>query len=171
MISNRWRNALVVGGVVVGAVGCAVAKPVAVTPSGAAVEVGKGDPPHGAKELGPIEAIHGHGCGGFGERGTYEGALAVLRNKAAEKGGDYVQIMTMDEPHSSGGCFDDDFVIRGMVFDLKAGPAAPVAAANAECSPPCSPGYACEASVCQALCNPLCSPGLICRPDRTCGAP
>lgn len=52
---------------------------------------------------------------------------------------------------------------------------APVAAtvpapppSGADCSPPCSPGYQCSASVCQALCNPPCSPGYACAADRTC---
>lgn len=45
----------------------------------------------------------------------------------------------------------------------------PVVASDG-CSPPCSPGYQCEASVCQAVCNPSCSPGFVCAPDRTCQA-
>jgi hypothetical protein len=38
----------------------------------------------------------------------------------------------------------------------------------AECAPPCSPGYTCNAGLCQALCNPACGPQQICRTDRVC---
>ncbi|MDB4982126.1 MAG: Periplasmic serine protease, DO/DeqQ family [Myxococcales bacterium] len=88
-----------------------------------AVRIGKADPSPGMKEVGPIEAIHGEGCGAMGNKGSYEGALAVLKNKAASDGADYVQIFTMTEPHSESGCFDQTFKIRGMAF--KGGTAPP----------------------------------------------
>ncbi len=36
------------------------------------------------------------------------------------------------------------------------------------CSPPCSPGYQCQATTCVAQCNPTCSAGSHCANDRTC---
>jgi hypothetical protein len=46
-------------------------------------------------------------------------------------------------------------------------PAAAIAGGGS-CTPPCSPGYECQAGVCQALCNPACSPGFTCSADRLC---
>jgi hypothetical protein len=141
------------------------------SPTAHQVEARKADPPPGAREVGPIEAVHGSGCGLIGEKGSYESALAVLRNMAAEKNADYVQILSMTEPHSEHGCFDQRFIIRGMAFQVRgaaAAPSAPPATTGDGCSPPCSPGYACQASQCIALCNPPCSPGYACANDRTC---
>lgn len=156
---------------VVAAAGCAEAAPVSLTPAAQQVEARKSDPPPGAREIGPVEVTHGSGCGGFGEKGAYESALALLRNTAAEKNANYVQILSLTEPHTEGKCFDNRFVIRGMAF-LVSGAAvasnAPPAISADGCSPPCSPGYACEASQCTALCNPPCSPGYACANDRTC---
>jgi hypothetical protein len=135
----------------------------------------KGDPPDGAQEVGPITASDGEGCGGFGEPGTYKRALILLKNRAAHMGGNYVQIMTIDAPHSENGCFDDRFTIRGMVYRLRTPPPAEPEVAQDEgqaaCDPPCSPGYRCDGEACQPLCNPPCSAGQVCRQDRTCGAP
>lgn len=154
-----------------GLASCAEATPVAVSPEAQQITIGKSDPPAGAREVGPVEATHGHGCGGFGARGSYESALAELRNKTAEMGGNYVQIMTMTEPHSEHGCFDQRFIIRGVVFRVQGAPAElPVAKASPDaCTPPCSPGYACQAGTCVAQCNPACGPSQVCRQDRTCG--
>jgi Domain of unknown function (DUF4156) len=159
--------------VLLGLASCEAA-PVAVAPEAKQVTVAKADPPAGSREIGPLEVTHGRGCGGFGERGTYESAMAELRNETAQKGGNYVQIMTMTEPHTStSSCFDNRFIIRGVVFQVSSPPAAelPVAKASpdASCSPPCSPGYACQAGTCIAQCNPACGPNQACRQDRTCG--
>jgi hypothetical protein len=172
MLWSRIRGAIAVAAIVPAAASCyADAQPVAVAPAAQDVEVGKADPPGGSRSLGPVEAVHGDGCGGFGTKGSYESALAVLRNKAQTMGGNYVQVMTMTEPHSENGCFDDRFVIRGVVFRLGAAPAAAsvTAATSDGCDPPCSPGYACQAGVCHALCNPKCGANEVCRQDRTCG--
>jgi hypothetical protein len=88
------------------------------------VKTGKADADPGQyEEVGPIEASSGSGCGGFGSRGTYEATYNALRNRAAEMKADYVEIMTMTEPHANPGCFDNAFVIRGMAYRLKAAPA------------------------------------------------
>jgi hypothetical protein len=45
----------------------------------------------------------------------------------------------------------------------------PVAApAAGECTPLCSPGFACQASVCIPQCNPACEAGEVCNRHRTC---
>jgi hypothetical protein len=147
------------------------ATPVAVAPAAQRIEIRKADPPKGAREIGPIEAMHGSGCGLYGAKGTYDSALAELRNKTAEMGGNYVEVLTVTEPHSETGCFDNRFVIRGVVFQVRSAPVeAPVENASSDsCSPPCSPGYACEAGVCRAQCNPACGANQVCRQDRVCG--
>jgi hypothetical protein len=45
--------------------------------------------------------------------------------------------------------------------------AAPEAPAG-DCSPPCSPGFACKAGVCEPQCNPACEKGEICTRKRVC---
>jgi len=134
------------------------------------IAVEKADPPAGSRAVGNVEATHGEGCGFAGTKGTYEGALVVLRNKAAELGGNYVRVMGVTAPHPTGGCYDDRFVIIGDVFRVAPGAreSAPTVSAD-NCSPPCSPGYACGGGVCRAQCNPACGADQVCRQDRTCG--
>lgn len=146
------------------------ATPPAVTPGAETIEVAKGDPPREAENLGPVEAVNGHGCGLYGAKGSYEGAQAELREQAAQRGGDYVQVVKATEPHVEGGCYDVRFILRGVVFRVKPAPAgAAVAAASPEvCAPPCSPGYACASGTCRAECNPACAANQTCGQDRTC---
>ena len=98
------------------------------------------------------------------------GHRGEVRNKAAELGGNYVRVMGMSAPHPAGGCYDDRFVIIGDVFRVTASAQAAAEPAGTDsCSPPCSPGYACQAGVCRAQCNPACGADQVCRQDRTCG--
>jgi hypothetical protein len=112
----------------------------------AAVKIGKADPTPDMQEIGPIEARNGSGCGAFGELGSYEGALAVLRNNAATMGADYVQIFTMREPYSDGRCRHNDFTIRGIAFRSAKVPApadgSPAAANDAPAAAPGAPPVA-----------------------------
>lgn len=133
------------------------------------VTVAKADPPPGSADLGPIEAAHGEGCGGFGERGTFEGAMIALRNAAAARGANYVALIATMSPHLSGGCFDNRFVLQGIAYQVHPEQAPAIPVARDGCDPPCSPGYRCSRSVCLALCNPACGPDQVCRQDRTCG--
>jgi hypothetical protein len=162
-------------------VGCGV--PAAVTPlsdNASHVQIAKSDPPAGATLVAPIEVEHGSGCGGFGRKGTLEGVMNEAREEAARKGADYVEIMTLIEPHSENGCFDQTFKIKGMAFKLGASnkkvanaPAAPASqpvGANDGCNPICSPGFACVSGACVPQCNPACTPGQKCGQDRTCVA-
>lgn len=97
------------------AAGCAAAD-VLVTPDAARVQVGTRPPVGPHEQLGAITATHGGGCGLYGRRGTYEGADAILRNKAAKLGADYVQILRITEPHMEGICMYQGFVIDGMAY-------------------------------------------------------
>ena len=96
-------------------VGC-VAEPIPLNPAAFQIRIGKSDPGEGYIEVGPVTATHGGGCGGFGSRGTYEGAYAILKNKAATLGADYVQIYTVSEPHPAGGCFVNAYTITGTAY-------------------------------------------------------
>jgi hypothetical protein len=161
-------------------IACA-AENVALTKGGEHVVARKSDAPPGAKEIGPIEATHGNGCGGFGALGNFEGALAMLRNRAAEMGANYVTIMTMTEPYGDGQCRHNEFAIRGIAYRIQHQSATgvvvqPMAQAQpttdpreaSECTPPCSPGYVCQTGTCRAVCNPACRPGYTCGQDRVC---
>src|SRR5690606_16748028 len=142
------------------------------TDGGRAIQTGTRDATHGLEEVGPIEVSNGSGCGGFGRKGSYEGAYAMLRNRAAEMGATYVKITQQEAPYADGSCMHNEFTIRGIAYRATATatsgsesprsePLPPVAAADA-CNPPCSPGYACEAGACMAVCNPSCSSGFVC---------
>lgn len=87
-------------------------------PEASRVRVGSQAPSGDIDQLGAITAQHGGGCGLYGARGTYEGAFAVLRNKAAQIGADYVQILRVKEPRLEGACMNQAFVIDGMAYKL-----------------------------------------------------
>jgi Domain of unknown function (DUF4156) len=169
----------------------AAAKVQPVSVQAQSVTVRKSDPPPEAKEVGPIESEHGNGCGLYGKKGTYEGAMNGLKEKAAARGADFVSLISVTEPHSEHGCFDQRFVLRGMAYKLPIvgtgkgelgavpapnppsatpAPTPPSATPPARgCNPPCSPGYQCTEDKCLPLCNPPCTEGNVCRNDRTCG--
>lgn len=84
--------------------------------SASMVKVGKSDPSNNYKEIGHISATDGGGCGGLGFKGTHENAINILKNKAANKGGDYVQIFTITQPHFSPGCFSNEYTIQATLF-------------------------------------------------------
>lgn len=170
--------------------GVATVKPI--SPQAAQVLVEESDPPAGATPLGELKVTHGEGCSFTGDRGTREGATALLREAAMQRGANFVKVTKVVEPHSGHDCYHREFVMQGLSFRLAGTPnavplAAPAAAAagssappapastagavpatTLDCTPPCSPGYACEAGICRALCNPACSTGQVCRADRVC---
>jgi hypothetical protein len=101
---------------IISIVGCASRPAIINIPGASKVKVGKSDPADNYSDIGPITASDGHGCGLFGRRGTYNGAVLKLKNLAAGFGGNYVQIFTLKEPHSRGGCFDNTYTISGSIF-------------------------------------------------------
>jgi len=80
------------------------------------VTVGKADPTDNFTLLGPISGVDGDGCGGFGEEGTYENAVTNLRNNASTMQADYAQIITISEPHLSGGCYVNLYRISANAY-------------------------------------------------------
>jgi hypothetical protein len=98
--------------------GCSTIRaPLVVLDSGAEkVVVAKSDPGDNYKVIGPVSGTDGVGCGGFGYRGTYERAITNFRNKTYEMGGHYAQIINLTEPILRGGCFFNEFSIRGTAY-------------------------------------------------------
>ena len=159
--------------------GCAryAAVPV-LSPAERGVTIAASEPPASAVLLGPVQASHGKGCGILGSaRGTLEGATALLREAAARRGADFVQLLTTTEPYSGRDCFHQEYSLTGVAYRVAPPAPKPVPAAvfvsaapapPSACSPLCSPGYECHGGVCEALCNPACAPGQKCRADRMC---
>jgi hypothetical protein len=100
--------------------GCATATPAPApaTSPGAAIRVDKAPPAPGAQALGTLRAIDGKGCGLFGTRGTYEGALAKLREQAQKVGADYVQLTSVTEPLPNHQCVEKEYTLTGVAFRL-----------------------------------------------------
>ena len=159
----------------------------AVRPVGAQaqlVRVEEGDPPAGAQLIGPVVGTDGSGCGFDDARGTRRNATTALKEAAVRSGADFVKVTKVTKPYSGHDCYHQEFKLEGLAYRVhpavapsvqSAAPAlASIPAANstsaqaAACTPPCSPGYACEATVCRALCNPACSAQETCRADRVC---
>jgi hypothetical protein len=136
------------------------------------VTVGKTAPASNARELGAVQSEDGTGCGILGKSGSYERAEAKLRDETATMGGDYVEIVKVHPAIQTLDCLSNHWAIEGVAY--RTGSAAtsvpPPVPAEVDCTPPCSPGYACSAGTCVALCNPACRPDQICRQDRTCAA-
>lgn len=169
------RPLLVLAISIVAVAACARNAPLRLSSGGKGVHIAKSDPPPGAHELGPIVAEDGEACEGVdSETGTYSRALIRLRNRAAARGGNYVEIMAMTEPHQETRfCYDGRYVIRGMLYDVPSSSSEPAEAASDSnaCDPPCSPGFECDEGACEPVCNPECPAGQVCRADRTCGPP
>src|SRR6202035_2572207 len=100
---------------------CGGAPSVAVSPAGQPVDTGKDAPPFGSRNMGPIDASNGSGCGLLGVKGSYASALADLRNRAGDLGGNYVQIESVTGPHDDSGCTTAGYAIHGIVFLVPGG--------------------------------------------------
>ena len=151
----------------------AVVRPL--SPRAEQVHLEERDPPAGATPLGVIAVTDGQGCQFGGDSGTRAGATALLKEAAAERGANFVKITQVTEPYSGHDCVHREFKLEGISYRLAGTPVAaapsappPVVAVATECTPICSPGYACEAGVCRPLCNPACGAGQSCRADRVC---
>ena len=146
------------------------------------VRVENSDPPADATPLGEIQVTHGQGCSFSGDRGTLEGATALLKEAAIQRGANFVKLTKVTEPYSGHDCTHREFKLSGQSYRLAgtptvAPPASPpvvpaaalaTKATDPGCAPICSPGYECEAGVCRPQCNPACGEGQVCRNDRIC---
>jgi hypothetical protein len=161
---------------------CVVETPVRhVSARAQAVRVSDRDPPAAARLIGPVVGTDGQGCGFDDARGTRSNAITALKEAAARNGADFVKVTKVTEPYSGHDCYHQEFRLEGVAFRVSAvvAPQAPVLTTPAPsafatnstvlmCTPPCSPGYACDSGACRALCNPPCGVGEVCRADRVC---
>jgi len=111
--------------------GCATPTPEPQTPDAIRVELVA--PPPGAKKLRELKAVDGHGCGIFGMLGTYDGAVAKLREQARALGADYLYVTDVKEPAATHECVEKEFTVSGVAYAVRAEtgtpPPAPAAAA------------------------------------------
>ena len=149
------------------------------SPQAQQVRVEERDPPDDATALGPIAVTDGQGCSFNGDKGTREGATALLKEAATQRGANFVKLTKVTEPYNGHDCVHREFKLEGVSYRLAGTPVpvpvpvaapvvAPVQTPVGECVPICSPGYACEAGICRPLCNPACAADQICRTDRVC---
>lgn len=96
--------------------GCATGPPMQLTTGAGNVLVAKSDPGDNYEIIGPVSGSDGEGCGAFGYVGSYERATTSLRNRTYYMGGNYAQIISLTEPHLSGNCFDNQYVIRATAY-------------------------------------------------------
>jgi hypothetical protein len=95
---------------------CATRPPIPLDEGADVVQVSKEEPGEGYKIVGLITAIDGKGCGDFGVEGNRENAVTILKNDTHALGGDYVQILNVIEPHISGGCHDNKYIMNATAF-------------------------------------------------------
>lgn len=88
----------------------------ALTAKGKQVTVSPNQQAEACKEIGPMKAEHGSGCEPLGLEGAREGAEAELRNKAAEKGANYVRLTEEQRPHESPGCRTRTWTLTGIAY-------------------------------------------------------
>ncbi len=117
-----------------GLLACASAEPEALSPAGSTVQTGQ-DVPTGLCYLGPVVVSSGGGCGLFARRGSYEAALAELRNVAAERGATFVKIESVVSPHDDQGCTTGAYEIHGIGFASGSTAASAAAQASAAGNP------------------------------------
>ena len=130
----------------------------------ARVRVTKLEPPPGCTELGSVMAGFVFG---------YDAAIEALREKTAERGGDWV---TLDAPTVGRAFWCPPAVVDAYdAARLGATPAPPAPAPAPApapyamlCEPDCSPGFACVRGKCVEACNPKCTAPQRCGADRLC---
>jgi hypothetical protein len=122
---------------VVSLAGCnGLAKVQPISPQAQQVRVEESDPPSGATPLGELKVTHGQGCSFTGDQGTREGATALLREAAAQRGANFVKVTQVVEPYSGHDCVHREYKMEGLSYRLAGTPGvAPVAAVAAPISP------------------------------------
>jgi hypothetical protein len=96
--------------------GCVPTAPLVLTPEAQRIQVGQADPGQGYLVIQGIDAIDGSGCGAFGSRGTFNGALLQLRYDAALVHADYIKIISTKEPYGDQHCFHNEYSISAIAY-------------------------------------------------------
>ena len=94
-----------------------------------------------------------------------EGAMQNLREKALDRGANYIVIDSVMGPMASGRLYACP---PGAIPDPAAAGGARQQAPASACKPDCSPGFACVDAKCVSACNPACPAGKTCGADRAC---
>jgi hypothetical protein len=102
-------------------------------------------------------------CDQYADR---DGCIGELRRRACAAGADVVygfsESVSGNYTHIAA-----TFAYRDT-RRAKAPPPAATPAAPGDCTPICSPGFACQAGACIPQCNPACEKGETCKRHRTC---
>ena len=96
--------------------GCTPTAPLALTPEARRIPVGQSDPGPGYSVIDGLDVVDGSGCGGFGSRGSFNGALSQLRYKAGLLHADYIKLVSTKEPYGDGRCFHNEYSISAIVY-------------------------------------------------------
>ena len=102
---------------------CAPTAPLVLTPEAQRITVGQSDPGPGYLVIDGVDVVDGSGCGAFGTRGSFNGALRKLRYEANLLHGDFIKIVSTKEPYATpagpngyGGCFHNAYSISAIVY-------------------------------------------------------
>jgi hypothetical protein len=88
-----------------------------VTLKGSAIQVEARPPGSGYSEISTLRAVNGtEQCDVPPEVGTREGAMATLRNQAAQLGADYVMIFEEQGPHLEVICQVHAYIIKATAY-------------------------------------------------------
>lgn len=94
-------------------------------PGSDGIRVGKSDPPEGYRQVANVTVSDGSGCGGFGRfagtLGTFDHAMIKLKNEGVKAGADYIQMLTITEPHMESLCLRGDYTISAIAFQAPSG--------------------------------------------------
>lgn len=94
--------------------------PQKLTPRAIDLFVGKSDPSlEEYKEGETVVVSTGGGCGMYGNAGTYDATMSKLKNLAASKGTDFVQIISISPLKMVGTCRNNTYSIRARFFFKK----------------------------------------------------
>jgi len=99
------------------AIECSGSMPPAQTVNG--VRIDHAAPPPSARALGAVEAVDGHGCGLLGTLGTYDGAAALLSQRARALGADFVQVTSVKEPVATHECVEKTYALKGVAYRVQ----------------------------------------------------
>ena len=67
-----------------------------------------------------MKAVDGNGCGLLGTLGTYDGAAALLSQRARALGADYVQVTSVKEPVATRECVEKTYTLSGVAYRTSA---------------------------------------------------
>ena len=140
-------------------------------PAPAALQGSKQEAPKTCTALGAVDGRDPKMYAPFASMGANsEGAMENLREKALERGANYVVLDGVFGPIANGRIYHcpPEALAGDGAAAPPGGPPPAGAPASKPCKPDCSPGYACVDGTCVSACNPACAAGQQCGVDRVC---